>query len=201
MQNRLPDNRGALKTLGLDMADGAERHGAGLNLVHHTGATLTVKNNKFTLASTAVGVAESATGDAVIAQRLADSNSKGFIATARDYLKRRLGKTWSAAWSAVGFTSHSLAVPGKLGDRINLLEKISNYFIANPTFEINSPNLVVTGVLANDLFNVSRTARKDVDDALEREAAAHRALDTAEKELRAEMERDDQGTGRFAGRG
>ena len=118
-----------------DMNDGALAHGAAVGLVHHTNTTLGTAITGTETAQLDYKKADKANSDANTALRVADSNGKGFIASAREALKPRLGKNFNDAWAVVGFKNNSLAVPDSQDDRVTLLATIKKYFTDNPPFK------------------------------------------------------------------
>jgi hypothetical protein len=185
--NRIPDALGALLNMAHDMNDGATTHGAAVGLVHHTSTTLGALLLTTETSQSNYKIADKANSDAGVALRVADSNGKGFIASVRDALKRRLGKIYNADWAVVGFKNNSLAVPESQADRATLLTSIKKYFTDNPTFQINDPNLPLTAASANTYSLALTAATSGVKDKGEDYLVKKGLRDTASKNLRGEM--------------
>jgi hypothetical protein len=110
-------------------------------------------------ADLAAARAASEAHDAALAVRLAATASQAsvaedaqsFLYTARDEFKRNLGRHYSQNWNEVGFKNHSLALPGKLDARLELIKSIENYLVAHPNMESQASN--VTHDFASDLYD------------------------------------------------
>jgi hypothetical protein len=119
------------------------------------------------------------------ASTIADSNAKGFIATARDVLKRVFGMNWTPKWEGTGFANGSLAIPETVEKRQETARKLGEFFVAHPTLE-NAP-LGVTAVRAQEIFAALDAARAAVRAALADTTAKRAARDLNVDALRAQM--------------
>jgi len=183
--NRLPDALSGLFTLAEDMIDGLSAQQDNVGIKQNRADTVQ-------LALTAARAAQAAYADAktnkaalTTATTLADSNAKAYIGTVRKVLEVALGGEWSAAWQAVGFPNNSLAVPGTVAARQELLASLAAYFTAHPAKE-NAP-LNVTAARGQALFIALGDARSAVNQHLSATAEAKAARDTAEESLRTRM--------------
>ena len=97
---------------------------------------------------------------------LSDGAVKDFLQAASDVLSGILGGRWSNAWMPTGFPDHSTAVPRTQEKRFSLLMSLHNYFVANPTHELNQPpHRVVTAAVADALHTQMSDARTAVNTA------------------------------------
>ena len=180
--NPLPDDLDALLTLGEDAADGATAHAATIGLLQNTEARIradiatlrTAKLNSETAKATKVA--------ATAVQTVADSNGKAAIGAASNVLTVRYGSPWSTAWAPTGFPNNSIGVPRRIAERMNLLESLHQYFVANPTHE-NAP-LSVTSAQFATLFTALSDARSAVNAAITASATALAGRGNAETGLR-----------------
>ena len=189
--NKLPDKLELLFALGHDMLDGAAGHGAQIGLTQHTAVTLgaVLADADAEAKQLAYDTAAKTSSDNYTAQRVADSNGKAFIGTARDALKPLLGKQYNPAWTATGFPDGSLAIPGSLDQRKTLLNALNLYFKANPSQEISVPNRIeATAAAAKKFYDALTTASTAIKDGLKDEQTKKIARDTAvDDALRGEM--------------
>ncbi len=155
--NDLPRALDALITLGEDMADGLHTHEVAVGVKQNLEATLRAAIAAVNTAETNFANAKAAKKLQTIAVTIADSNGKAFIGTARSVLEPTLGTEPSAAWEPVGFPADSLAIPSTQAERQALLNKLKDYFTANPARE-NAP-LVITAAQSGILFTALSDAR------------------------------------------
>ncbi len=183
--NSLPGKLSELLALAEDMADGAAAYGDTIGLVHFTETSLRA-------ASAAVFAAESSyqtqrrdNAARATAQRLADSNVKGFIATARDVLKVHLGREYNPAWTPTGFPNNSLAIPGTLHERLTLTGQLKDYLSAHPQHQ-NVP-LNVTAANAESLHEKLSDRHSEMNDSMRAEQERKAERDAAVSGLKRQM--------------
>ncbi len=163
MDNPIPNGLPQLFALAEDAADGAHAQGAAIGLKQNTEdpiradlAAAKTDEQNYAAAKTAKDTFSSNL-------RTADSNGRSFIKSCGAYFSQVISEGWTAAWAATGFPNQSTAVPGTQDARLTLLGSLNNYFTKNPTMEVNTPNLVLTAVLANTLFTALSDARAAVN--------------------------------------
>ena len=182
--NQLPQGIYELFTLAEDMADGAHTHEAAVGLKQNKEADLRADLAPAILAQKDYKTAISAKDDLSTALTVADSNGKAFIGAARRVLVSNFGEKWSQSWAATGFPDNSTAVPTTQAKREALLLSLKNFFTDNPTYEVNTPKLVVTAAVAGTLNAKLAGARNG---AMEGNTVAGQkkvARDAAEQTLR-----------------
>ena len=157
--NRLPNPLDDLFTLAEDMADGCHNHQAAIGLKQNTETDMRTDLAAAEAAQAVYKAALSAKTDLSTAVTIADSNGKAFISAASSVLIQFLGSTWNQAWVATGFPDQSTGVPTTQSKRQALLLSLQNYFTANPSYEVNTPKLVVTAAQAGVLFKAFSDAR------------------------------------------
>lgn len=162
--NPIPTALDALFTLAEDAADGAHQHEVAIGLFHNKEVAIRADLTDAQAKQTAFATARSGKPALSTAVRVADSNSKAFIAGARDVLVPYLGSTWSDAWTATGFPDQSLKVPQTQAARQALLAALQTYFAANPTQENTALN--ITATRAGQLFTALSDARSALNDGL-----------------------------------
>ena len=161
---QLPDGIHDLFTLAEDMADGAHNHGAALGLKQNTETSLRADLDPAIAAQADYKKTVSANTDLSTALIVADSNGKAFIGSARRVLASNFGEKWNQSWAGTGFPDNSTAVPNTQAKRQALLLSLKNFFTDNPSYEVNTPKLIVTAALADTLWTAlvaARTAAKD----------------------------------------
>jgi hypothetical protein len=84
--NEMPDNRAKLRTLAADMIDGLHDHEAAVGVKQNTEAKLSALLAASRTKQVLFQQAEEAEDTATAALKIANSNAKGFIATARRML-------------------------------------------------------------------------------------------------------------------
>jgi len=109
--------------------------GASLNITHTSAETLTTIYNDALSKSMAYQTAKSCRVESYTALVAARTAAEGLLERARDFLKLRLGSTWSDLWAQAGFPGPLLSLPNEDEDRITALQLLKNYFVANPTHE------------------------------------------------------------------
>lgn len=144
--NETPEEYEPVVTRLEDAADGAALHGATLPL--KTNDEPTIRATLEDLAGKPAGPggvppaqkgkralwneAKEAKGDLRRLLTVARSNARAVLSACVDVLKPRLGKQWSNAWQAAGFTNHSIAIPA---DPLANLGQMRAYFESNPSHE------------------------------------------------------------------
>jgi hypothetical protein len=169
-------------TLGEDVADGAAAHGATIGLLQNTETRIRADIATLRTAKLNHETAKAAKVSATATQTIADSNGKAAIGAASSVLAVRYGSTWSTAWEPTGFPNNSIGVPRLIAERMNLLESLHQYFLANPTHE-NAP-LNVTSAQFATLFTALSDARSAVNAAVTAAATALATRLAAERALR-----------------
>jgi hypothetical protein len=167
------------------MANGCNTYQNPIGLMHTTENTLRAALLPAQTGEIAYQTSRAAKANAVSAQDVQDANAATFITKARDVLKTYLGNNWSERWEQTGFPNQSLAVPGTLAERMQLLRSLEIYFTAHAAQE-NAP-LGVTAVAAKDLFASFSTARSTVNNCLTDVRQKRTARDTAVEALRRKM--------------
>ena len=157
--NPIPNGLPQLFALAEDAADGAHAQGAAIGLKQNTEDAIradlaAAKNAEDNYAA---GKTDKDTLSSNL--RTADSNGRSFIKSCGAYFSQVISENWSAAWAATGFPNQSTAIPGTQDARLTLLGSLKTYFTKNPTMEVNTPNLVLTAVLAGTLFTALSDAR------------------------------------------
>ncbi len=163
MDNPIPDAIPPLFALAEDAADGAKAQGAAIDLKQNTEDAIRADLAKAKAAEADYAAAKTAKDTFSSNLRTADSNGRSFIKSCGAYFSQVISEGWSAAWAVTGFPNQSTAVPGTQDARLTLLGSLNNYFTKNPTMEVNTPNLVLTAVLANTLFTALSDARAAVN--------------------------------------
>jgi hypothetical protein len=110
--------------------------------------------------------------------RTALTEGRGFLAEAVDALKKPLGRHWSSAWTAVGFTSGSLRLPS---DPLPALGFLAEYLRTHSEREVADVDL--TAVKAEAAKAAIIAAQTAVDMARVAEATAKQARDVSKKAL------------------
>jgi hypothetical protein len=187
--NSIPESYDRIVQLLEDAADGATTHGAAIGLKQNDEPAL--RASLTALVGTPAGpgnvppatpgakdnwnTAKAAKKAGTDAFNLAKQNGRALARACIGVLKPRLGDQWNAQWSAVGFTTHSLAVPD---NSMAMLQQLSNYFSANPTYEVATLNATTTATnaaaeaisTAASTSNQSNTdagnAKKDLETAI-----------------------------------
>ncbi len=145
--NEIPERFDLIVEMLEDAADGAQTHGAAINLKQNDETALRAILAE--LAGTPAGpgnvppavpglkdkwnTAKAAKVNGTSAFRIAKSNGRALARACMGVLKPSLGDQWNNAWQAAGFTNHSLAVPD---NPLALLQQLRSYFAANPAKEV-----------------------------------------------------------------
>lgn len=145
--NKIPERFDLVVEMLEDAADGAQAHGAAINLKQNDEAALRAMLAE--LVGTPAGpgnvppavpglkdkwnTAKAAKVNATGAFRSATSNGRALARACMGVLKPTLGDRWTNAWQNAGFTNHSLALPD---NPLALLQQMRSYFAANPTKEV-----------------------------------------------------------------
>ncbi|MBI3413808.1 MAG: fibronectin type III domain-containing protein [Verrucomicrobia bacterium] len=125
--------------------------------------------------------------------REARSEAQDYLLSVRNYLTGFLGKNWSALWTPLGFLNNSLALPSTDAGRCQMLDKVKQYFTANPGQE--NAQKQYTAAQADALCTALTNAAAAIDDNKVSTRTARDARDTAQtglknklQELRSELE-------------
>jgi len=162
--NQIPAAIDELFTAGEDAADGANQHEVAIGIFHNKEAAIRTDLTDAQTKHTSYVTARSGKPALNTAVRVADSNSKSFIALVRDVLVPHLGDTWSEVWAATGFPDQSTQVPSTQAARQALLAALQTYFAANPAKE--NAALLVTAARAGILFTALSDARSALNNGL-----------------------------------
>lgn len=183
--NALPPNLGDLLKLGNKMDGGLAELGQTLKITQMTAASLQAQITAVTTAQTAFNVGRDARQTASTACTDFHGQIVEWLTKARAVLVPYLGRSWSAAWAAAGFTDHSTAVPPYVGDQLNLLSLLSTFLGENPNYE--DPEIGITGAAGTTLQTGSVAADKAL--ALAKTAASTKkdARDAALEDLKGSM--------------
>ena len=182
MNNSLPRSLADLFTLCEKAADGLHTHESNIGVMHNTESVLRSQLAGARTANNLFQAAKAARLAATEGQTAADANAVKFITAARDVLKPHLGGTYSQAWDQAGFNSQSLAIPGTLSKRMELLKSLELYFADHGAFEIAA--LSVTHAQAAALHDALSSAASAVNAAKSEQRNTREARDTAEESLR-----------------
>lgn len=164
--NALPQPLDKLMTLAEDAADGAHTHEVSIGLLQNTEVKIRADLLGLVNANQHFGDMTGGNNGMTTAVTVARSNGRAFATLLRDRLKPVLGNRASQAWVPVGFTAESIAVPSTGEKLLPLLMSMKNFLTANAQYEVNTPELVLTAVLAGTLhtaFSDARSARNNHD--------------------------------------
>jgi hypothetical protein len=182
--NELPDSFTPLIDLAADMIDGATEHPE-VEIKQWTAAQLTLLRDaaiaKKAAHKTAVKAEEAVTG----ARKTANSNAKGFIATAQRMLVDDLGTKPNTEWEDAGWPSGTIAAPGTIEGRKKLFDKLVPWLNANPGKEV--PNKQFTYAAGSAILTALGSALNDLPKKVGDRVKALGADVTAEKALRKGM--------------
>jgi hypothetical protein len=159
--NPIPKILPQLLSLAEDMADGLHEHETALSIKQNTEAALRTDITSARTTESNYGAAKGEKETASNNLRIADSNARTFIKTARVVLAQRFGDTWSQAWEPSGFPNQSTAVPGTQEERMNLCQSLQIYLANNPAHEL--PALGITAANAGQRFDALSDARAAVN--------------------------------------
>jgi hypothetical protein len=185
--NQLPKPLDDLFTLAEDMTDGCHNHQAAIGLKQNLEVDVRADLDAAVTAQENYQAALSAKTDFSTAVTVADSNGKAFISSARRVLANNLGENWNQSWTATGFPDLSTAIPATQAKRQALLLALKNYFKSNPTYEVNTPKLVVTSAQSGVLFTALSTARVAASDGNTDAGNKKIVRDAAEQTLRGRL--------------
>lgn len=175
--NIIPRTYTRLVSLAEDAADGATTLGAAVGLAQNTAvkirADLVALTGNATATPPTVGAQNlydtaKATKTATAAtQRAAEKAARTLVASAVDVLKHYLGRQWSGAWAAAGFTEGSLAVPA---DPLPVLGKLRAYFSAHTPQEnaglgVTAATLTAQATALSDARSANNAAETAVSTA------------------------------------
>src|ERR1051325_2378349 len=182
MNNALPRSLSDLHTLGDKAADALHAHETEIGIMHNPETVLRTELAGSRSANSNFQTAKAARLAAFAAQDEADNNAIVFITSARDVLKTRLGGRYSQAWDEAGFPNQSIAVPGRLSQRTELLKSLETYFTNHPTHEVASLN--VTAARAGTLHTALAGAVSAATAARGEQRAKREERDAAAETLR-----------------
>ncbi len=171
--NEIPKPYEPLIQLMEDAADGANVHGAAINLAQNTEAKIRIDLEALTGKPAGPGgvppavpglkallnAAKTNKSDKTAALRTVASNGRALAMTAIGSLKPALGTTWNSQWNAAGFVGGSLAVPA---NPMVQLQQLRAYYIANPAKEVANINgIACTAVNCETVWQAISTAQSD----------------------------------------
>lgn len=180
--NKLPDSRSALIDLAEDMIDGLQDHATRIGILQWTAVKLgaLVADTK---TKKAEHEAASAAEDLVTGERkIANSNAKAFIATAKRMLGDELGSAPNRAWEDAGWPSGTTEAPVTIEDRKKLLDKLVPWLAAHPDKEV--PQKSFTAAKGAQILAALATSIQQISVKIGDRVAATTADVTAEKNLR-----------------
>jgi hypothetical protein len=184
-----------------DAADGAAAHGAAIGVAQHTepkiradlepvvgkpagpGGTPPAVPGLKALVNAALANKVKKTA----ARNSARSNGRTLAGYVVTVLKPRLGKEWSAAWNAVGFTEGNLTIPD---NPLTILQQAAAYFVQHPTHEVPDfipgivPPIAVTAASCNAAAQAITNATTQSNQSNSDVAAARQNLDAGLTALR-----------------
>jgi hypothetical protein len=182
----MPANRGALLILAADMIDGLHNHEVAIGVKQNTETKLAALLATCTSRQDDFALADAAEEAATTAQKLANSNVKGFIATAQKMLSDTFGSKANQQWQDAGWPAGTTAMPSSIEERINLLTKLSPFLGANAALEVAAKNF--TKLQCDAVLGVLTTARQTLNNtAVPNRVATKTARDLADDKLRSAM--------------
>ncbi len=164
--NPTPDRYDELIAAGEDLCDGLNAHRVAIGIKQNTFAATRADLDALIADNNALSASEGAQPAKYTAQRLADSNAKGFIAAAVKVVSISFGNAWSDAWQATGLPDNTAGVPTTQDARFTALNGLKAFFTANPTMEVSTLMVTVTAALAGTLWTAVRDARLGVTNGL-----------------------------------
>jgi hypothetical protein len=183
--NPTPDRMEELFAASEDMYDGLNQDGVAIGLKKNDAPGFRGILDTAMTAQNEFKMAESAATGPYAALRSADSNAKGFIASAVKVLAISLGNRWSAAWVATGLPHNTVGIPTTQDGRFSALGGLKAYFTANPGKEVTTAEITVTAALAEIRYQAVSDARQAVANAQADTAAKLQTRDAAVDALRA----------------
>ena len=171
-------NRDTLYLLASKSFAGLTEFAAALAIAHCTPAQLTASITDATTKRQLYKSARAGKGQAYIDLRSARATASLFCGQARDYLKPKLGPTFSALWAEIGFEGQNLEVPLRDGKRLSLLDGFKAYFLAHiaeesATFNITAlraqvlRDALASGVQTTTNCKFDTRSKRDAQDAAE----------------------------------
>jgi hypothetical protein len=182
--NPTPKKISKLIAVGEDMADGIHQHEAGIGIVKNTEALFRPKLEALIAAENAFKASLTAQGPAYVAEQVADSNVRGFIAAFIKTASATLGNEWSNDWVATGLPGNSVSIPSTKDARFTCIGTMKQYLTDNPDMEVSTPKITVTAAKATQLHTALSDARNVVANALSDSAAKELTRDAAEAVFR-----------------
>ena len=180
--NKLPSSRPALIDLAEDMIDGLQDHGTRIGVLQWTESKLSTllgnARTKRTQHETASAAEDLVTGQ----RKIANSNAKAFIATAKRMLGDELGSAPNRAWEDAGWPSGTIEAPVTIEDRKKLLDKLVPWLTNHPEKEI--PQKSFTAAKGTAVLGALTTALQEISSKIGDRVTAAAADLTAEKDLR-----------------
>lgn len=164
-QNNLPHGQDDLFTLAGDMADGLEKYGAPIGVVHNPETTIRAALAAAHQAENDYQTAAAGLRTARTAVVVATSNGRAWATLARDIWKPALGSRFNAAWKPAGFDG-SIAIPSKPEEVHSLLANMKTFLENNPSSVIKTEKINVSPEQAEILraaLEQARNAFKDQD--------------------------------------
>jgi len=186
--NIIPRTYAKVVSLAEDAADGATTLGTAVGLAQNTAvkirADLVALTGNATATPPTVGAqnlydtAKAAKTAAAAAERAAEKAARTLVAGAVDVLKHYLGRQWSGAWAAAGFTEGSLAVPD---DPLPVLGKLRAYFAGHATQEnaglgVTAATLTAQATALSDARSANNNAATALKTAKDNRDAAQAAV-------------------------
>ena len=180
MKQVMPRSLTALLARGEEAIGGLDQFGAALNLSRVTKPIVTAKVGALRNKRDAYDTGTLTVKGSRSVLNLTVKSAVDYMQTSRDSLKRRLGKEHNLAWVPAGFPSgfSVSSNPAKLQERVY---SMATFLAANPTFEV--PDLDVTAVRGETLFNDLKAARNSVNLKVTELGDLRTARNSASKEL------------------
>jgi hypothetical protein len=187
-RNPIPQEYDPLVSLAEDALDGAQQHGAAINLSQNTAAKIQADLYDLTGDPTSTpptpgkqglwNAAKAAKLTAAGASRTAESNARAYCGKAVGVLKNYLGTQWNGQWAAAGFTNASLRIPD---DPVPMLGELRGYFLAHSAHE-NAP-LGVSAAACKTQADAVTDARASSNDSNSTAGKAKQTRDDAQRVL------------------
>jgi hypothetical protein len=170
-QSTVPGPVGKAVEKAREVADGVEAHGAAISLKSATASEIRVLADELNRAETAFQAIR-VRFSSELAPDLKETNRAAgtFIINAKKPISCVLGDTWNEGWVEVGFLQSHLRCPGKVVDRIALLDRMAIYLGDHP--ECEAPGQKITAARARELhqalskadraLGLTETGRKEI---------------------------------------
>jgi hypothetical protein len=181
MTNKVAQSKDALFAQALAAADGLGNHPK-IAVMYSTESVIRAGRDTARTANNAYQAAKGARLAAAELQSTKDANGRAFILKARKTFESFLGSEYSQAWNEVGFTNNTLALPGTLAKRAELVSSIAAYLENHPEHEV-AP-LSVTAALATAQHTALSDAISGLNTAWGAQFAAREEADTEAEALR-----------------